>query len=633
MFLLSANRTATRQARIRQWLILLTRVLAIAALIFVVSRPLAGGWLGWVFQGAPDAIVVLLDRSLSMETKINGATKREIAIQLISGSLKSYQGKSQIILIDSASRIPQEIGDPSLLERISFASATDTSADIIAGIESAIDWIQRNKPGSVEIWIASDLQKTNWQPENERWRGLIPRLTSVVSNLRVRLLHISNPSPVEDNSVLVKEASLKRSFQGNYLALEIAVERTSAEQVSLPVNLFLNGSRQYFEIPCQGQSTLYRHSILIDDPKYISGWGKIEIPADANSRNNIAYFVYSPPPILKAGIVSSNSIGGKILAVATAPLKSETNRVAELIAPEKAGTVNFNDYALIIWNDRLPSETVWEKLRSYISDVGGAVLVFASSDEPNGIEGINFGKLQQSEEEKPWKIGKWREDDGLLARTEEGFSLPLNELLVYKRQPLNNFNGDALARFEDGSVFIGKKTLGKGQLIVCATSVEPDWSNLRDGIVLVPLIQRLFDAGAKRITQSGMLVCGEENLLRNAGYSFVPVEGGRDFKANAGIYKIDGRFVALNHPVAEDDFEITNEATIRSLFGSLPFTLFQEKSSDGSKFQSEVWRTFLICMILFLIIESILILPPRVETKESSMADEESAVVMESAKR
>ena len=45
-FLLEANRMSRGYARIRQWLILALRVIAIAALVFLISRPLATGWLG-----------------------------------------------------------------------------------------------------------------------------------------------------------------------------------------------------------------------------------------------------------------------------------------------------------------------------------------------------------------------------------------------------------------------------------------------------------------------------------------------------------------------------------------------------------------------------------------------------------
>src|SRR5436305_314429 len=66
IFLLAANRLSRGYAKLRQLLILLFRVLALAGLIFAVSRPLAGGWLGRAAAGRPDTTLILLDRSPSM---------------------------------------------------------------------------------------------------------------------------------------------------------------------------------------------------------------------------------------------------------------------------------------------------------------------------------------------------------------------------------------------------------------------------------------------------------------------------------------------------------------------------------------------------------------------------------------
>src|SRR5579872_7619590 len=66
MFLLAANRMSRGYARLRQWLIMLFRMLAIAGLIFAVARPLATGWLGIAAGGKADTTLLLLDRSPSM---------------------------------------------------------------------------------------------------------------------------------------------------------------------------------------------------------------------------------------------------------------------------------------------------------------------------------------------------------------------------------------------------------------------------------------------------------------------------------------------------------------------------------------------------------------------------------------
>src|SRR5918997_7058206 len=61
MFLLAANRMSRGYARLRQWLIMAFRVADIGGLIFAVSRPLAGGWLGLAAGGRPDTTIVLVD--------------------------------------------------------------------------------------------------------------------------------------------------------------------------------------------------------------------------------------------------------------------------------------------------------------------------------------------------------------------------------------------------------------------------------------------------------------------------------------------------------------------------------------------------------------------------------------------
>jgi len=44
MFLRMANRKSTKYAKVRQWLVLLFRMLAVMALVFAISRPAAGGF-------------------------------------------------------------------------------------------------------------------------------------------------------------------------------------------------------------------------------------------------------------------------------------------------------------------------------------------------------------------------------------------------------------------------------------------------------------------------------------------------------------------------------------------------------------------------------------------------------------
>ena len=75
MFPRMANRKSTKYAKVRQWLVLLFRMLAVLALIFALSRPLAGGWVKGMMSGKPDVILILVDRSASMGASLGEQTR------------------------------------------------------------------------------------------------------------------------------------------------------------------------------------------------------------------------------------------------------------------------------------------------------------------------------------------------------------------------------------------------------------------------------------------------------------------------------------------------------------------------------------------------------------------------------
>src|SRR3954469_17319807 len=93
MFLRIAQRMNKGLSRLSQVLILAARVLAIAALIFVITRPLAGGWLG-LTGGAPDTVMVLVDRSASMEqlNQATGVSKRLAGLRNIAKAINDAVG-------------------------------------------------------------------------------------------------------------------------------------------------------------------------------------------------------------------------------------------------------------------------------------------------------------------------------------------------------------------------------------------------------------------------------------------------------------------------------------------------------------------------------------------------------------
>src|SRR5580658_7642385 len=113
MFLLAANRMSRGYARLRQILILLFRTLAIAGLIFAVSRPLVSGWLGRFASGRPDTTIILLDRSPSMRQQGpgTGISKLDAGRHQLARTLPML-GSGRWVLIESMSNVARDIEAP-----------------------------------------------------------------------------------------------------------------------------------------------------------------------------------------------------------------------------------------------------------------------------------------------------------------------------------------------------------------------------------------------------------------------------------------------------------------------------------------------------------------------------------------
>jgi hypothetical protein len=612
-FLLTANRTSTSHAKLRQWLVLLFRVLAVLMLLLFLSRPLAGGWLGWALAPAPDAIVILLDRSASMESRGPGETesKRQQALHLLSDAAKKYES-SHLVLIENVFRSAQTISNAGALSDLSWTEPTDTAADLPAMMQSAFDWLVENRAGAAEIWIASDLQRSNWNPEDDRWTAVISSLNSLPQKVRVRLLAF-NQDNAPNALVAVHELTRRKRSGETELSLVLDFMRNQATAATLPVTLVLDGARTQVEVPLEGHQMRWRHTLPLGEKK-TGGWGMVELPADSNPRDNTAYFVYGAEKMLRAAVVASDSFSGRLLQLAGAASGSGQRQTAELMTPGELTHANWNDYSLIIWQAPLPDSRTEQRLQSFIAE-GGAVVFFPSGQqESRTFHGTGWGPVEQAPEENPFRILRWEENEGPLARTDEGFSLPLADLAVDRRQGIIG-ERTVLASFQDGTPFLVRRTSGRGHFYFCASLPNPEWSSLGNGVVLVPMIQRIMQAGSGRLQQVSSIACGELSAVEAAKrWVALDSETPRQIHFHAGVYQSGDQMIAVNRPAREEEREFLELDEAGALFGSLSFQLLGQERRRAEALQGEIWRFFLIAMLAFLLVESALVLPARPAT-------------------
>ncbi|MDB6152357.1 MAG: Conserved hypothetical rane protein [Chthoniobacteraceae bacterium] len=616
-FLLKANRAATRRAKIRQYLLLACRMLVVLFLIWAMARPLVGGWLGATAGGAPETVLILLDRSASMEA-FGGQpeSKRLHALALLGQAAKLSAG-SRFILIENVLCQPLEIADASSLGTLQMARPTDTATDLPSMLRAALDYLVKNKPGSAEIWIASDLQASNWRPESSEWGDLSARFGGLSQQVHLRVLDLSSPAS-RNISVAMKSVELRvRDPKNGKAKLNLNLHLKSGAEGMGTVPLFVtrDGTKNQTDIKINALDQ--RQNLPFDLPKAESGWGKIELPADDNPADNTAYFVYAPPVPVRAAIVGESPAA---LRFAVGPDKTRADRKVDLVA-NAAAAVNWKETTFIAWTGTVPDEKTGKALQAWVES-GGVLLCFPSGTE-TGPAGITWAGLENATPDRPFRVTAWDELDGPLARTDNGTPLPLARLDIQRRQiPTVGSLSHTYATFADGRPFLVGSKLGAGQLFACAVMPEVQWGSLGEGFVLLPMVQRLVTLGSARLSAPVLATAGEWHPA-DPQEIWTAVDKDRDWRWNAGIYQSGDRTIALNRPEIEDQTETVEKARISELLKGVKLTVMagaMELKAD--RLQSEIWPAMLMATMLFMCAEMLLatskaLLPTRAAARRA----------------
>ncbi len=516
-FLFSANRASTRYARLRQLLLLACRVLALLAMLLAVARPLAGGWAGWMLSTAPDVVLILIDHSASMEARNaqTGITRRRQALDQLAAAAAAYGDRTRCVLFENVFRTPQEVAKPTLLPRLPSLGPTDTAADLPALFDAAANWLAHNRAGLAEVWIASDLQRSNWQPSNPRWRNIAGRIAALPETVRIRLLDLDGHS-APNASVTLVSAVRETHTATPSINLTFDIRRSDPALATLPLSITLDKARTHLDLPVDGSVTRVHHSLPLD-PSRDSGFGAIQLPPDGNDRDNTAFFVYSPPPTLRVAVVGPDDPARRCLTVAAAPFPNDPKLQCDLI-DHPVTSVDWDQYALVIWTAPLPKADAAAPLRHFVESGGSLIFFPSASSVPSSANTFfptSFGSPRTAPAAQPLRVTHWDTQNGPLANSKSGAPLALPSLRILRAAPITS-GGDIRASFGDNEGFLTERVSGKGHVYFCATLPRPDWSTLDDGRVLVPMIERILDEGAKRFTAGSFLDAGDASLIDNA---------------------------------------------------------------------------------------------------------------------
>lgn len=626
-FLRQATRMHQGAARIRYWLILLLRLLAVACVLFFMSRPLATGWLSLVGNSA-SRVIVVLDRSPSMEMTdtLNGLSKRASAIAKLDAMFEEKGNRSERILFVSPDQPPVIVPSNVKLADLAETQSTDVSAKIPELVSQALRYIQAEGLGPTEVWCCSDLQVNDWDTQS----GLWPAIRETLAELPfVRLTLLSYAERDQFNAaVRVQRTALKRTDRSSELLLDFSVRQTSGNLVSrvLPVTIQIGESRVVVELELSGREVVRNGFVVPIDSSIESGAGTIELPSDANAADNNFHFAFSRPATMRSLIVSDDEKVSTVLQIMTKTSMSKQQQVeCELASTYKLASLKLDAVGLLIWQATLPEGAIAEQIKQFVA-TGGAVLFLPPSAESNAKGNFAMFGMRWSDwsdvDSQDYSIQRWRRDSDLLRNAESGEILPVDELQVRRVCAVDGIDATKLASFSNGASFLCKAATDVGAVYFCSTLPTVECSTLADnGVVLYAMIQRALvegssSAGGVHAVVAGSVVPADLEAWERVDLGDKTIVAA-DRPHHAAAYRSGKRWLAINRSAGEDDPTAVDEKTLQSLVAGGSTRILNDQIESNSGLTREVWRWFAFAAVFALLAEAFLTLPNKIGTSKA----------------
>jgi hypothetical protein len=595
-FLFQARKSSSRLSKLKRWLILLLRVLALAALAFMIARPTTGGdSLFSLSNGSPEVLVLVLDRSASMETTTDkdSMTKRQKALEAFQSFARPWT-ESRLVVLDSALEEPFFIDradsfKDEALQR--FFGPTDTAADLPGTLSKALDWLEETGVGIAEVLVVSDMQSSNWELErNADIMRKINRTLFVKKDFwKLTFLNMADPPPYNLSLTVDQVNRMPNKVEP---VLNLRKKGRGKEEVRLTARM--NGKSDLLEVELVSQSVLWRPTFgLKNEPE--EGWISIHSPDDFCQSDNICYLTYGSTEPPQVAVRASNPRTSLILRSAS---QTEQGELADPLPLSGFGEKDILSRKILIHQGEINSK-VEKVLEEFVIKGGSLVLFPPEVTSSDSSKLLSWNSMEEKLEDEIFQVSNWREDSGLLTNSSDGNRLPLDRLAIKRRRTPQQ--GEALAYYSDGKPFLSCLTLGKGIVYAFSTLPLDSWSSMSDGYVLVPALQRLIEESSSSNSFIQSWFCGEKESKESI--LFEPIGDAKDNVPylHAGIYRVNGRLTAINRPKSENDTLFLTVEQILEKLPSISPRLLEDESSSGSNDRSEAWSFFLtLCLILLL---------------------------------
>ena len=492
-FLKVSKRRTSKPLKLKQFILLLLRVMAVALFALALARPVAR--IGWLPASTTReaSMVIVLDDSLSMAYQTTEGPcferAREKALDLIDelaptsrvAALTSGQSRGYLTRLHA-----KAVG---VIESAEVAAHTEPVWPAVA------EGYRLLKPvaGRREIHVLTDMSEP-------AWRGLTPEAMPAVEGVR---LIVHDVGPERNENVAVQSIDLSRRALGGAFAVETAVRGGEVEgrrAVELIVNDRRRGAAEVTIEPGSVTSVELEQSGLADGGivrGLVEAAGHDPLPID-----NRHYFTVRPPETVPVAVVSPDYPGERDslpFIVSAMLMPTREHRLVDVLTmtPEVLASTTGEELTtfraiILLGVDELPGETA-RRLGTFLRR-GGVLIVFAGEAPlgapPDWSPGDDAGVARIEPDARPERLALGRQAHPLwrLFNDEELAMLGDVPFRAWRRITDIPTGAEAVATLGADPAVV-HRPVGRGYVLWFASGGEPGWSGLHrhDAIFLTLL--------------------------------------------------------------------------------------------------------------------------------------------------
>jgi len=657
--------TALKRIKIKRWLLLSIRILAIIALVLAASRPFLPPEFGWASSSEPKAIGILLDNSPTMERVDRNGPYFEQALQ-ISNELLEFADNDDRIAINVTNG--QTLNLPLISKRAAFRHLSDLET-VNSGnyleqrLAAMAERLQEASEPNKIIYLITDGQETQLADLQENSRELIRDV-----NLQIMKVGDSETSNTGYESV---ELEYGGRGEGRNLQLRTILRNYGNQTATNKfINLLIDGeliSQQTFQLdPAATQEFLF--DVPVSDERIIPV--ELFIEGDELTFDN-RFFAPVQLPETRDILVLNESRSASsgftsylepMLEIASDEMERFNITFEDAESFQVSGIYEFD--AIILDGLRNIPDFLSQSLIDHVQ--AGAGLLFLPAAEGNVSSYnrlLNFSG-SGSYSDIVGSYGSFDPIDRMAVPAEghpilnsifdkdeeEEIRLNVPEIFYYyeldARQSGTNFS---ILQTSTGNPLLLESRVGTGRIVYSAIGSDPGWSNFPIKPFFAPLYFRTIDylvqgEGARLATHTlgspfhfSLNVNTDTVLLRTDNEEILPeirqTFGGTEISYSAtewepGWLEIETEgqtlLIGVNQNAMESrlgSLEISEIETLAaSLFESAGASQVGADFSEAfaelelASFGREIWYWFVLMAIILLLLESIISRHYKAET-------------------